>query len=58
VAAVDERRHQRQQVNNQRSRVIKKSEFTEKSDRSSIKKRSMMKICSDRNKVICHELVI
>ncbi len=34
VAAVDERRRQCQQVNNQRSRVIKKSEFTEKSDRS------------------------
>jgi hypothetical protein len=34
VAAIDERRRQRQQVNNQRSRVIKKSEFTRKSDRS------------------------
>jgi hypothetical protein len=34
VAAIDERRRQRQQVNNQRLCVIKKSEFTEKPDRS------------------------
>jgi hypothetical protein len=34
IAAIDERRRQRQQVNNQRSRVIKKSEFIKKSDSS------------------------